>query len=84
MAQPQQIETWTGPYSYLEMTFEEQNRALAINNPFAPDYVPAACYLISTLGNVKLWRKPTGEPECFSSCDPLYGERMDSADMGEC
>lgn len=54
-----EIETWTGPYSYLEMTFEEQNK-------------------------VKLWRKPTGEPERFSECDPLYGQRMDSADMGEC
>lgn len=62
----QNIETFTGPYSYLEMTFEEQNKALKLNNPFSADYVPAACYLIGTRGTVKLWKKPTGEVETFS------------------
>jgi hypothetical protein len=61
MAQPPQTESWTGPYGYLELTFQEQNKVLAINNPLKPGYVPAARYLISTLGNVSLWRKPTGE-----------------------
>lgn len=62
------IETFTGPYSYLEMTFEEQNKALEINSPLKPGYVPAACYLIGTLGTVKLWKKPSGDVEQFSEC----------------
>jgi hypothetical protein len=65
MAQPQRIEIWTGPYSYLDLTFQEQNKAIAINDPLEPGYIPAACYLISDRGDVKLWRE-RGEAQRFS------------------
>jgi hypothetical protein len=61
-------ETFTGPYSYLEMSFEEQNQALKLNSPLSPDYRPAACYLIGTRGTVKLWHKPDGHDIEEFSC----------------
>lgn len=63
-----EIETFTGPYSYLEMTFDEQNQALKLNSPLSPGYRPAACYLIGTHGTVKLWHKPDGHDIEEFSC----------------
>lgn len=52
------LESWTGPYHYSELLFHEQNKALAINSPLEPGYVPGASYMLSDQGNVKLWQRP--------------------------
>lgn len=56
-------ERWNGPYRYLQMTFHEQNRALAVNSPLAPGYERGALYVVSDQGDVKIWRRDPSKYE---------------------